>query len=67
MVMEKNQERMLTMLPQRIVRKDVANLPLPLLIAGGVLALVVLVFVGVALTMGSVPEQTEMTVNVPVE
>lgn len=44
-----------------------ANLPLPLVVAGVVLLAAVLVFAGVALTMGTPPAQQEMAVDVPLE
>ncbi|MFZ2587422.1 MAG: hypothetical protein WAZ18_04815 [Alphaproteobacteria bacterium] len=57
------------MLPQRTPssRKDITSLPLPVLVGGGLLAFVLLVFVGVALTMGTAPEQTETVVELPLE
>lgn len=55
------------MLPQRFAKTAPKGLPLPLLVVGGVLVLALLVFAGVAATMGSAPAQTETTVDVPLE
>ncbi len=51
---------------QRSNRGGRQNLPLPLVIAGGIGVLVLVVFAWVALTMGSAPETEPVTADVPV-
>lgn len=51
---------------QRGARGGRRNLSLPLVIAGGIGALVLVVFAWVALTMGSAPETEAVTADVPV-
>ncbi|RZK99318.1 MAG: hypothetical protein EOP36_19700 [Rubrivivax sp.] len=51
---------------QRGARSGRRNLPLPLVIAGGIGALILVVFAWVALTMGRAPEAEPVTADVPV-
>lgn len=51
---------------QRSGRGGRRNLPLPLVIAGGVGVVLLVIFAWVALTMGSTPETEPVTADVPV-
>ena len=52
---------------QRGNRGGRTNLPLPLVIAGGVGVLAVIIFAWVALTMGTPPATEPVTADVPVK
>ena len=43
------------------------NIPVPVAVAGGLVLALLLLFAGVAATMGSAPEQAEMRITLPVE
>lgn len=57
------------MIPDSMKRGKVARegLPVGVKIAAGIVALLVLLFAGVALTMGTPPAQQDVTVDIPLE
>ncbi|MCP5404988.1 MAG: hypothetical protein H6922_02035 [Pseudomonadaceae bacterium] len=55
------------MIPANMRREKTNGIPMGLLVALGAVALLVVVFAGVALTMGTPPAQEAVTVEIPLE